>query len=65
MTKEQIIRAIRKNEIILANLKENMANKTPNDNYPYESDIIIIESKLMDLEIKNRQYDIRPNNRFN
>ena len=52
MTKEQIIRAIRKNEIILANLKENMANKTPNDNYPYELDIIIIESKLMDLEIK-------------
>jgi len=56
MTKKQIIRAIKKNEIILANLKENMANKILSDNYQYVEDIISIEIELGRLEMMLDQF---------
>ena len=52
MTEKQIIRAIKKTKIIIANLKENRANKTLEDNYPYDEDIVSYESLLANLELK-------------
>jgi len=45
----QIEKKINKYEIILANLTENKANKTPGDDYPYDLDIKNTEGYLKDL----------------
>jgi hypothetical protein len=57
---EKINKSIKRNKIILANLKDNMANKTPGDSYPYEADIAKVEKKILELELEKDLLEINP-----